>query len=242
MEELMNRFDRAAQARANVKPTLADDQKNKFQRHTEVVTAQRANTSAHHAHVSDLAARRSAWVGDGREGGVKTVSGVALDSKTAALKSASDASRKAVPAVAPQRLSQATVEAITSQWVADHPDFYASEFNNTSMKNFAMLNVIENNIPFSIELLNAGFDFLWTHNHLERRPGVPRKRGDVVSAAAPVLFTYDSPEEIEARTEFHNLFAQAEDAAAGERAKSLSFDELQKEVKSGRKVFSQGGY
>jgi hypothetical protein len=230
-----NAFQRAA-----AQPTLVDDRKNRFQRHTENVAARRADTSQHDQRVTTRENQRANWVGDNRDGGVKTTSGIALDPKTAELKAASDASRKLVPAAAPQVMpSEATILAISEHWAAKHPEFYPSALNLASMRAFVRKN-FDQGIPFGTELLDAGLKYLWENNHLERSPNArPRKRGEIVNSGAPIPFIYDTPEEQQSRAEFAQLFAKQTEAEEAERAKSMSFDELQREVKSGRKTLTR---
>ena len=61
MSERRNAWGRGPDGaeRATTQPSLADDQKNKFDRNAEVVAAQRADTSKHDARVEKIAEQNS---------------------------------------------------------------------------------------------------------------------------------------------------------------------------------------
>ena len=97
-------------------------------------------------------------------------------------------------------------------------------------------NVERNGAVFGIELLDTAFRWLSENNHLETAPSTVRKRGEVVSAAAPEIFPHDAPEEISARSELARQVAESIEDGDAARARSLPFEELEREVKAGRKM------
>ena len=196
-EDTQNKFDRA-----RAKPALADDRKNRFQRHDEnratALRQQATDKAAQHA--ARVEQDKTVWHGSSRV--ENHVGGTLLDEKTAAAKRDRDydlAAGAAARTSPVQPLSPATMESITRDWLAQRPQFYNSEFNRRSMVNFCRKNVEENGVLLGFELLDAAFEWLLANNHLERDPAIPRKRGDVTSAAAPTIFQYVPAEEREAQ-------------------------------------------
>jgi hypothetical protein len=239
--EAVNRFTRVNQARAKIREKQQPPASN-----PKTVTGGRHDSTTAALKVASDASRRG-------ENSPKTVapvtvapktprspSGLALDARTVQAKAAADATRKPSSIDTPvARPSEATIAAISEQWRASHPEFYPCEFNFISMRNLCDMNVRQNKVPFGIELLNTAFAWLKANDHYLPDPSVPRKRGEVVSSAAPTVFEWDPPEKIAARQEFHTLFAQTEDAAAGERAKDMPLEDLQKEIRSSRRLNRQ---
>jgi hypothetical protein len=212
------------------------DPRNRF----EVANANRAAELKRSA--DNASARRNAAVAtnDAKSGRPKTASGVLLDPKTAEAKRRRDDDLAAgkVERNVPEHpaLSPSTMEAITAAWLQMTPEFYNSEFNRTSMKNWVRMNVERKHCVFGIELLDTAFRWLTENNYLEKVPSTVRKRGAVVSAAAPEIFPYDAPEEISARSELARQVAESVENAEAERARNLPFEQLEREVKAGRKV------
>jgi hypothetical protein len=212
------------------------DPRNKF----EVANANRAAELKRSA--DKAAVRRSTAVAanDAKGERPKTASGVLLDAKTAEAKRRRDddlaagKSERNVPEHPP--LSPSTMEAITAAWLQMTSEFYNSEFNRTSMRNWVRMNAERNGAVFGIELLDTAFRWLSENNHLEKAPSTIRKRGEVVSAAASEIFPYDAPEEISARSELARQVAESVENAETERARNLPFEQLEREVKAGRKV------
>src|SRR5437867_561105 len=87
-DEQKNVFERA-------KPpaSLADDRKNKFERHQEVIDANRRNTAAHDERVVRREGQRATWTHQADQ--PHTAGGVVAGTELAALKAVSDASRTA---------------------------------------------------------------------------------------------------------------------------------------------------
>jgi hypothetical protein len=121
--------------------------------------------------------------------------------KTLAVQNDFTASRKPTESAPAQQMSAATLESITRDWLSRNPGLYNSEFNRTSMRNFRQKNINENRLTSSVEMLDVALEWITKNNHLEKVPGKPRKRGEVVSNAAPMLFQYDPPEVQVAREE-----------------------------------------
>jgi hypothetical protein len=212
------------------------DPRNKF----EVANANRAAELKRDADKATVRHNAAVAANDAKSVRPKTASGVLLDAKTAEAKRRRDddlaAGRSATSAPPPLPLSPATMEAVTVSWLQLTPDFYNSEFNRTSMRNWVRMNVERNGAVFGIELLDNAFRWLSGNNHLEKAPSSVRKRGEVVSAAAPEIFPYDAAEEISARSELARQVAESIEDSEAERARSLPFEELEREVKAGRRV------
>lgn len=164
-----------------------------------------------------------------------------LDELTAQAKRAADQVIESRPndgPTVPQRLSQASIAAITKQWMNEHPEFYDSEFNAASMTVFVRKKV-DAGVLFGTELFDAGFAWLSENNHLERDPSIPRKRGEVVSAAAPTIFEYTTEEQRQGREQLARDVAQSIEDSEADRAKSMPLDDLQKEVRGSRKPLTR---
>src|SRR5271168_181010 len=105
--------------REAVQPSLADDQKNKFDRHAEVVATQRADTTTHDSRVKKIADDNARWVNKNFQpvaaGGTRLTDSLTRD------KAASDASRTA-PAAAPTRINLGTVAACVAYWKQNWPN------------------------------------------------------------------------------------------------------------------------
>ena len=216
-----------------------NDPQNRFAKNDAARQARReeASKSAVTEHQTRLAANRATWHGSHRTD--NRVGGTLLDAPTVKAKRDADddlAAGRAKKDSPVQPLSPASMEAITRDWLAQRPEFYNSEFNRTSMKNFVRKNVEENAVLFGFELLDAGFVWLSEHNHLEIAPSTVRKRGEIVSQAAPTIFEYTPPEERDAQQQLARQVAQSIEDAETERARSLPLETLEKEVRSGYKV------
>ena len=233
-EDTQNRFERA-----QAKPALADDRKNRFQRHDEnrAATLRQEATDKATEYAARVEQDKTVWQGSNRT--ANRVGGTLLDPATAQARKNRDddlAAGKAVSATPGHPpMSPATMASITNSWLASTPEFYTSDFNRTSMRNFCRMNVEKNNAIFGVELLDAAFRWLNENNHLERDPAIPRKRGDVTSAAAPTIFEYTPSEEREAQQDLAGEVAQSIETSEAERAKGLSFADLHREVKGQRK-------
>jgi hypothetical protein len=211
MNDSQNRFSRRNASRASI---LRKDTEQAVTRRQEVVAKHEARSAR------------------------PRVGSMLLDELTAQAKRAAEQvieSRRSEGPTAPQQLSPASIAAITKQWMQQHPEFYNSEFNAASMTAFVRKNV-DSGVLFGMEIFDAGFVWLSENNHLERAPSITRKRGEVVSAAAPTIFEYEPREERQAREQFGRDVALSIQDSEANRAKSMSFEELAREVKSGRKV------
>src|SRR6267154_539782 len=216
-----------------------NDAKNRFAKNDAARQARREETSrtAVAEHQTRLAENRATWHGSRRTD--NRVGGTLLDESTLKAKRDRDddlAAGRVKKDSSTQPLSPASMEAITRDWLTQHPEFYNSEFNRTSMRNFVRKNVEQNGILSGFELLDAGSVWLTEHNHLEKAPNTIRKRGEIVSQPAPTIFEYTPPEEREAQQQFARQVAESIENAETERAKSLPLETLEKEVRSGYKV------
>jgi hypothetical protein len=219
-----------------------NDVKNRFAKNDSARQSRREETSRAVVaeHQAQVAEDRATWHGSRRTD--NRVGGTLLDVPTVRAKRdrdddlAAGRARKDSPI---QPLSPASMEAITRDWLAQRPEFYNSEFNRTSMRNFVRRNVEENGILFGFELLDAGFVWLAEHNHLEKAPGIVRKRGDIVSQAAPTIFEYAPAEEREAHEQLARQVAESIEDAEAERAKNMPLEDLQKEIRTSRKPLTR---
>ena len=216
------------------------DPRNRF----EVANANRAaERKKDHGLSKEEAAKpwereRARWVGDDRTVKPHT-GGTLLDAVTAAAKRAADQTiqaRRGAPGPVPMPVTNVTVAAIADTWIKNHPDYYDSPFNSQSILNFLQKQVEEGRATWSYEAFDHAFEWLMANKHLERKPSVTRKRGEVVNSPAPTIFAFDSQQEIEARQEAARELAVSIENEAEQRAKNLPFEELQKEARSGFKV------
>jgi hypothetical protein len=221
--ERMNAFQRAA-----AKPALADDRKNRYQRHDELEAKRRALSDTQAERVDRRAAQRAAWAGPGRSD-VRTASGVKVTPELAALKQASDASRTASK-IQPD-LSAEDVMAIVDYFKANTPDYVPTGINGANLYNATRYFMDRGEITWSVAGLRRTFAWMSQHGYVEK-PHDPR-------ALPPKIFAeYLEPEELEfARAKSALANALIEEHAANV-AKSKSFEELQKEVRSANQKFA----
>jgi hypothetical protein len=229
-DERQNAFERS-RARA----TLREDRKTRFARNDENRIARLRNTDAQQDRIKRNELQRSSWAGPNRAGDVKTASGVALDSQTAKLKSASDADRKpkSSPASEP---SDATVYAVATQWMADHPGFHRSPHNGANFNNFMLTQIATRKLTWDYESFTAAHDWLEANGYFEKAPA--RKRREFAMTSAPKVYP---PFLSDAERAVEDDRAQVEQARRigkdVERALSLPFDQLRKEVRGGLKAY-----
>jgi len=224
-DERQNVFERRA-----ARSTLAEDRKNRFTRHQEVV-ATRLNTQALPDRIARNDAQRSSWAGDGRAGNVSTTSGVTtLDPETARLKQLSDASRQKAQAV-PYAPTPQDLTAFTLRFLELHPDFYESVWNSEAMKNCLLAHIANGTLAWGVEAYERAYEELKQGGYLETAPR-PRKRGEFVSRSAPRVYpAFVSRAEAAAEQE-HRLAEVTRRVATGqEYARSLDFATLQKQVR-----------
>jgi hypothetical protein len=219
---------------------LNTDAMNKFQKADEARAAKRRQSHGV-TRAEAVAARdkvREQWTSHNRPDN-QTRGGLLLDSKTLAAQAEFAASRKTTESAPAQQMSAATLESITRDWLSRNPAFYNSEFNRVSMRNFLQKNINENRLTPSVEMLGVAFEWLTKNNHLEKPLGAPRKRGEVVSGAAPTLFRYTPPEEVAAQEEerlANRIEARKREDAAN---KNLSLAELREKARHERGVLSR---
>src|SRR5580704_13573043 len=115
MSERRNAWRRGpdGEERSTAPSSLADDQKNKFDRNQEHVNEQRRNTDAHDSRVEKIAEQNARWVNKNLQptaaGGTRLTPSLTRD------KAASDASRTA-PVAAPVGINLGTVAACIAYW------------------------------------------------------------------------------------------------------------------------------
>jgi hypothetical protein len=230
MNEQQNVFERAA-----ARTTLADDRKTRFARNDESRATRLRKADTQQDRISRNEAQRASWAGNTRTGGVKTASGVALDRETSVLKSAAEADRKPKPP-APSEPSDATVYAVASQWMAEHPDFYRSPHNGANFKNFMFTQIAAGRLTWDYESFTVAHDWLEANDYFEKPPA--RKRREFAVTRAPKMFPpflSDSERAAEGDRE------RAEQARRIEKdvecALSLPFDQLQKQVRGSLKAY-----
>jgi hypothetical protein len=120
------------------------DPRNRF----EVANANRAAELRRSADKAAVRRNAALAANDAKSARPKTASGVLLDAKTAEAKRRRDndlaAGRSATSTPPTLPLSPATMEAVTVSWLQLAPEFYNSEFNRTSMRNFVRKNTERN--------------------------------------------------------------------------------------------------
>jgi hypothetical protein len=219
---------------------MSSETMNRFQRNDQVRAEKRKQS--HGLSAKDAVAirdkKREEWTSHGRSSN-QTRGGLLLDEKTLAAQNDFTTSRKPTEPAPVQQMSAATLESITRDWLSRNPGFYNSHFNRTSMKNFLQKNINENRLSPGVEMLDVAFGWLTKNNHLEKAPGTVRRRGEVVSSAAPVLFQYDPP-EVQAAREEERLANQIEARKREDAAnKNLSLAELREKARHERGVLSR---
>ena len=234
MEEAQNVFQRAA-----AKPTLQADRQNRFALNDEQRTAEREKRQKEDlkARIERNKTQRSSWVGDGRKQ-TSAVGSTTLDRTTAELKRASDVSREELrhPKVEPQAelLTPTTFAAIVLQWERNHPEYASTPFNDENMSR-ALTEALAKGCAFSYEALDDVYAYLRANNFIEPKAG-PRKRGEFVLRSAPreyPKFVTDAARDAEKQAQ--RDAATVQDAENVEAARSMSFTELAKIVRSGFK-------
>jgi hypothetical protein len=225
--------------------SLSDDHKDRFDRHQEVVDAQRRNTTAHDARVQHREENRARWT---KQTAPPTAAGgTPLSPDVAALKRASDADREqrrtktqaTVPFIAP---TVATITAIVNGWKTQTPNglsYFDSAFNHRNMtlrvrEQFELGHLIQ----WSVEALDEAFTFLLANNYLETpfKTAAIHPRGQ----SAPKPYPYVMPEEAAEEAERERIEDIHKTTEEIERAFSLPFDDLQKEVRYGFKSTAAG--
>jgi len=216
---------------------MSNEAQNKFDRHNAARNAQRKAeygiTRADAITKRDEA--RAAWQNHGRSqaGGGLLLDQRALSAKAALIAERARSEPKAV------ELPASTLDAIAETWLSRNPNYYPSPFNNSSMKNFLAKAWDEQQIPPSIELMDAGYEWLTRNGHLENDPRIPRKRGDVARASMPRAFEYTTPEETKALEEQRLNEAIEKRANEDSINRALPLEELRRRAQTGRGVVSR---
>jgi hypothetical protein len=130
-------------------------------------------------------------------------------------------------------METSTVLAILETWLRRNLNFYDSDFNGISMRNFLLRAWHEQGIAPSIELLDSAFAWLQANGHLEADPRIPRKRGDVARTAAARLFEYTTPEETEKLKQRQASEAIEKRTHEDAANRALDFDELKRRARTG---------
>jgi hypothetical protein len=208
---------------------------HKFTKHDAAKAAQRSNRISRADAEERRDKRRETWVSPTRS---QPQGGLILDQKTLAAKaSALAAQRKPEPHKDPMETS--TVLAVLETWLRRNPNFYDSDFNGISMRNFLLKAFHEKGISPSIELLDSGYAWLQANGHIETDPRIPRKRGNVARASAPRIFEYATPEQTQELEQKRASEAVEKRKREDEANRSLSFEELQQKARASRGVINR---
>jgi hypothetical protein len=246
MSERRNAWGRGPDGaeRATTQPSLAEDQKTKFDRHAEVVAAQRADTSAHDARVQKIEDKNAEWVH--KKFRTTAAGGTPLPADLAKQKVASDASRTA-PKAAPVSVDLETLAALIRDWKngasgKNYLELFEQNPWTREQMNNIMQSLIQQGHPVNAALPEKTFQIAYAGNHLD-----PRKRTDRAGNTirlrgearrpAPVPFPRVIwPDEADAMERERQENAVAAAAAETVQAKSLTFDELRREAVKNRKT------
>jgi hypothetical protein len=228
---------------------LADDRKNKFQRHREVDDAQRRDTTSHDNLVKQHAQDNERWLKKTFQ--PTAAGGTRLPDDLAALKKASDADRAArrnQGAATPTTVTSCrSLQALLEFWQRNTDNavnFYESEFNYTSLTNCLVTLVFGKHRPATVETVAEAYNICIVGNYLELPRRVDgngatiRKRGDwKPQSIPPTLYpAYVWPAEVEAVTTQERENQMAEWLAGKKLAQARPFSELQAEVRRGYKT------
>ena len=213
---------------------------NKFQRNDQV-RAEKRKQSNGVSRADAVAARdkvREQWTSHGHSENQGRNGGLLLDAKTLEAKNAALADRQKSPTPPPlTTMTEKSMTAIVERW-AQETNFYASQFNMTSLLN-RLRRDVDAGVPFSYEMLNASAEYLKKHNHIELPTSTVRKRGEIVSSAVPTLYEYITADE-QAGIDADNIekaaqARQREDAAN----RSLSLEQLRQKANAARGTISR---
>jgi hypothetical protein len=219
---------------------LNPDAMNKFQKADEARAAKRRQSHGV-TKAEAVAARdkvREQWTSHGHSENQGRNGGLLLDVKTLEAKNAAQADRRKIttpPALT--TMTEKSMTAIVERW-AQETNFYASQFNMTSLVN-RLRRDVDAGVPFSYEMLSASCEWLKKNNHVEQPPTTVRKRGEIVSSAVPTLYEYVTADEQAAiNADDIEKAAQArqrEDAAN----RTLSLEELRQKADAARGTISR---
>lgn len=231
--------------------SLRDDRKSRFVLHQEAVNAKRRDTTAHDAHVQSCEDAHARWTG--QSAAPQTPGGNAADAELAQLRKKVYAERIA-PAALPLSVSVEsvveTIAALIRDWMANTENgknygalFEQNEWNKAQMNEMTQ-HLIKEGHPINAQLPEVVFLRCYRGGHLD-----PRKRrdraGNVIylrgeaRRPAPVPVPHcvwpDEAAAIERERQENAVAAAATETA---RARSLPFDQLQREAARGRKPAS----
>ncbi len=228
-DERQNAFERS-----HARATLREDRKSRFTRHDESRAAQLRNTDAQQERIKRNDAQHSTWQGDGRTGGARATS-VVLDSETSRLRAAALADRRPKPSSAPEP-SDATVYAIAQQWMADHPGFHRSPHNGANFKNFMFTQIAAGKLTWEYESFTVAHDWLEANGYFEKAPA-PKRREFAMTSAPKIYPPFLSDNERAAEDDRAQIEQARRIEKNVERALSLPFEQLRKEVRGGLKAY-----
>jgi hypothetical protein len=247
MSERRNAWGRGpdGKERNAMPPSLADDQKNKFDRNADVTAARRADTTVHDARVEKIAEQNTRWVNKNLQ--LTAAGGTRLTPSLAKDKAASDTSRTA-PAAAPNAINLGTVAACVAFWKQHWPNgkllyelYEDNDFNRQQLTE-ATQHLLQQGHTVDVQLAEDAFMLCYQGNHLDpkrrrdRAGNIVHLRGEA-GRPAPVPFPHRViwPDEAAAIEREQKEKALATAAVETARAKSLPFDQLKKEATKDRK-------
>ncbi len=223
-DERQNAFEKA-----QPRTTLRDERKTKFVRNDEARAARLRSADTQQARIARNAQQHASWAGAARAGGVRTASGVSLDSVTAKLKSAAEASRQPKSPSLPEP-SDATVYAIAQQWMADHPNFYRSAHNGENFKNFLFHQISLGKLTWNYESFSIAHDWLESAGYFEKVPA--RKRREFATTCSPRTYPkFVSDAERVAEDDCARMEQARRIEQEISRALSIDFATLRREVR-----------
>jgi hypothetical protein len=238
MSERQNAWGRGpdGEERRATPPSLADDQKSRFDREQDRRNAERADTTVFDSRVEKIADRNATWIHKNLQ----------RDPETARLKAASDTSRTA-PAAAPLGIDLGAVEACVAYWKANWPNgkllFELYEDNEFTKRQLveATQYLIKRGHAINPQLAEDAFMLCYNGNHLDpkrrrdRAGNVIHLRGEAGRPAPMPFPRVIWPDEAAAVEREQQEKAVATAAVETARAKSLPFDQLKKEATKDRK-------
>jgi hypothetical protein len=232
--------------------SLADDRKNRFDRHDDAVAGRRRDDAARAAREQRKADNKAKWQ---RRELPRGAGGTGLSQELQGLKAASDADRerrRRGPAVLP---ATSTIIATIDAWARQQSHFFESAFNYKSLVNAIVTGLAEEWFVLSVEsvadlyvrLLAGGYLELPSDEYFDQSANggagaIVRKRSGLVSRSAPVMFpAYIWPANEAAQREQEIAQALQQHEAGRQSARTRSFSELQAEVRKSFRPPKPGG-
>jgi hypothetical protein len=241
-DDAKNKFDRQ-----RPQTPTSQEQKNKFDREEDRRNARRGNTTAHDARVEKIAEQNARWVNKNAQ--PIAAGGTRLTPDLAKRKVASDASRTA-PATAPVSVNLETVAALVRDWKQNSASgknlltlFEESDWNRVQLTEMTQ-HLLKAGHPVNADLPERAFQLCYEGNHLDpkqrrdRAGNIIRLRGEAARPAPTPVPHCVWEDEAAAIQEEQAQQALATAAAETARAKSLPFEQLQREATKDRKAAS----